>query len=245
VHLLDDGFQHLKLHRDLDIVLIDAENPWGRRGAFPSLLRESPAALARADAVLLTRCEVLKPREIETLRDAVQRWNPAAEFFTASTRVTAFRSAADHVPISADRLRSLRPFAFCGLGNPHAFFRTLDSCGIVAVGKKIFPDHHRYTAAELSGITKQAESVSAGCLLTTEKDCVNLRSSSEANLPLYWAEMDLEIEHGSRLLSWLCGRLDLAAPALPNPIGTRVDAGGLERAFSTKALASEIKLNRS
>ena len=221
VHLLDDGFQHVALHRDLDLVLVDAENPWGRRGAFPSLLRESLSSLARADAVLLTRCELLPfapdPNSIESLRNELLRWNPRAQFFAVRTRVVGFHLDNDHHSVSEEEFRSLRPFAFCGLGNPRAFFRTLEGSGISVAGQKVFPDHHRYEESELAALEKAAAANGASCLVTTQKDWVNLPTGVKTDPPLYWTEIDLMVEEESCLLQWISERLGLPIAGLSEP----------------------------
>ena len=221
VHLLDDGFQHVALHRDLDLVLVDAENPWGRRGAFPSLLREPPAALGRADAILLTRCDLLPaapgPNSIETLQSELLRWNPRAQFFAVRTRVLGFHRVDNERSVSEGELRSLRPFAFCGVGNPRAFFRTLELSGISLVGEKTFPDHYRYGKTDLAALEKAAAGNGAGCLVTTQKDLVNLPAGVKTNIPLYWTEIDLMVEEESRLLQWISERLGLPLAGLADP----------------------------
>ena len=247
VHLLDDGFQHVALHRDLDLVLIDAENPWGRRGAFPSLLRESPAALARADAVLLTRCELLPSESedsVETLRGAMLRWNSSAQFFAVSTRLIGFYNAKNDALIPADAFRSLRPFAFCGLGNPRAFFRTLERSGVPVAGQKIFPDHHRYLGSELAALEKAAEAAGASCLLTTEKDWLNLLPGANPSLPLYCTQMDLIVEEESRLLRWISSRLELPESGLSDPSSRPPGLGRRDEEPPQARMVSESKLNR-
>jgi tetraacyldisaccharide 4'-kinase len=221
VHLLDDGFQHLALHRDLDLVLIDAENPWGRRGAFRSLLRESPAALARASAVLLTRCELLPPEfedAVNTLQATVRQISPAAEFFTASTKLVGFRDAERGALVPLKEFRALRPFAFCGLGNPRAFFRTLEHSSVSLAGRRVFPDHHRYTKEEVAELAKSAQAAGAACLLTTEKDLINLPSGTLPDVPLYWAEIDLIVEGELNLLGWIRECLGVPAPGSVSPV---------------------------
>ena len=221
VHLLDDGFQHVALHRDLDLVLVDAENPWGRRGAFPSLLREAPAALGRADAVLVTRCEFLPaaphPNPVEALRNELLQWNPHAQFFAVRTRVVGFHADDEGHAVPIEEFHSLRPFTFCGIGNPRAFFRTLEGSGIPVTGQQVFLDHHRYEESELAALEKAAAANGAGCLVTTEKDWVNLPMGIKTNLPLYWTEIDLMVEEESRLLQWISARLGLPVAGLLAP----------------------------
>jgi tetraacyldisaccharide 4'-kinase len=251
IHLLDDGFQHLKLHRDVDIVLIDAENPWGARGAFRSLLRESPSALERAHAIMLTRCELLTSdnrSSLDDLRKKLRGRNSSAEFFSASTQLIGFRNAVTDVLIPADELRLLRPFAFCGLGNPSAFFRGLANSGVSAVAERVFPDHHRYSASELAALERAANAAGAGCLVTTEKDWVNLRGQPEPNPPLYWAEIDLAIglasNGDSHFLKWLNTRLELDAAVSPTPAGIRRDPASPSEKLS-QGMLSESELHRS
>lgn len=223
VHLLDDGFQHLALHRDLDLVLVDAENPWGRRGPFPSLLRESPAALKRADAILLTRCELLPSvsggDSWESLRVAIQRFNPSAPCFAVRTQLLRFVEWRGNRALEPEEFRSRRPLAFCALGNPRAFFRMLEMEGIPVAGERSFPDHHRYSLRDLGSIEKVAGEAGADCLLTTEKDLINLTPDAHFRLPLYWPAIELNVEDEPRLLRWIWDRLELPAVSLPNPPG--------------------------
>lgn len=218
VHLLDDGFQHLLLHRDLDLVLVDAGNPWGRRGRFPSLLRESPAALRRADAILLTRCESLDSisgeDSLESLRAAIQRYNSRAPCFAVRTDLLGFREWRSNLTLPPEEFRSRRPLAFCALGNPHAFYRMLEIAGIPvtapkALTQKAFPDHHRYSLRDLGSLEKTANESGADCLLTTEKDLANLPPDANFRLPLYWAAIELSVEEEPRLLQWIWDRLEL------------------------------------
>ncbi|MGH9785319.1 MAG: tetraacyldisaccharide 4'-kinase, partial [Terriglobia bacterium] len=214
LHLLDDGFQHLALRRDLDLVLVDAENPWGRRGSFRSLLREAPQALGRADAMLLTRTEIASASAsnadtLEALQASLQGLNPGAPRFAVRTQLLGFRELQSNSLFTAEQLQSRRPLAFCALGNPRAFFRTLDQAGISVAGKKVFPDHHRYSERDLTALVEAAAGGGADCLLTTEKDLVNLPPGVRLDLPLYWAGIELHVEEESRLLQWIGERLEL------------------------------------
>lgn len=213
VHLLDDGFQHLALHRDLDLALVDAENPWGRRGSFRSLLREAPEALRRADAILLTRCELVpagsSTDSLASLRAVLERLNPTAPCFPVRTELIGFREHLTNRMLAPEDFRSRRPLAFCALGNPRAFFRTLDRAGISVAGQKVFPDHHRYSVRDLEALAKAAVKAGATGLVATEKDWVNLPPGAHLDLPLYWAVVELHVEQESRLLQWIGDRLEL------------------------------------
>ncbi len=220
LHLLDDGFQHLALRRALDLVLLDAENPWGARPGFSRLLREGASALSRADGILLTRCELVVSgtdysSHLESLKANVQRLNPRAPCFTLRTKLLHFVDArnADRVPLTDFFPR--RPMAFCGLGSPRAFFLMLEMAGIETVGSKTFPDHHRYNEDDLELLRKLVEANRADCLLTTEKDIVNLPELLSFRIPLYWAAIEPVVDEEVRLVNWLWEELGFPRKRLP------------------------------
>jgi 3-deoxy-D-manno-octulosonic-acid transferase len=212
--LLDDGFQHVRLARDLDLVLIDAIHPFGGGGVFPlGRLREPLEGLARADVILITRTDLADTAAaVETV---VRRWNPCAPVFHA--RVAA-RQWVDHRsgevrPAGAPPFA--RALAFCGLGNPACFRRTLDNLGVTVVDWLPFEDHHRYRPHELRRIVHQAEACGAEALVTTEKDTANLGDDWDhllAPLPLYWLQVSMGIDREREFLNEIERRLDRAAP---------------------------------
>ncbi len=184
VFLLDDGFQHFRLQRDRDIVLIDALDPLGS-GVFPlGRLREPFTALARATAVVITRAEG-RHLGIERL---IRRYNATAPIFRA--RVVVQGEIPD-VPLAA----------FCGLGQPRTFWRTLETLGIRAAPRLVFRDHHRYTAADLEEIGRQAMDAGAQALVTTEKDMMNLPAGAALPLRIYCLRIGIEIENEAELLT--------------------------------------------
>jgi tetraacyldisaccharide 4'-kinase len=185
IFLLDDGFQHFRLQRDHDIVLIDALDPLGG-GVFPlGRLREPVTALARATAVVITRAEN-RHTGIEKL---IRRYNPHAPIFRA--RIVA--------RIGGGELAS--PLgAFCGLGQPRTFWRTLETLGVHAAPRLVFRDHHRYTVADLEEISRQAIAAGAQALVTTEKDMMNLPAGAALPLRIYCLRIGIEIENEAELL---------------------------------------------
>ena len=186
VFLLDDGFQHFRLHRDHDIVLIDALDPLGG-GVFPlGRLREPVSALARATAIVITRAEG-RHVGIERL---IRRYNPRAAIFRA--KVVALGELPEG-PVAA----------FCGLGQPRTFWRTLETLGIQAAPRLVFPDHHRYTARDLEEIGRQAAAAGAHALVTTEKDMMNLPAGAAPPLKVYCLRIGIEIENEAELLRHL------------------------------------------
>jgi tetraacyldisaccharide 4'-kinase len=185
VFLLDDGFQHFRLQRDQNIVLIDALEPLGG-GVFPlGRLREPLTALARATAVVIARAEN-RHVGIERL---IRRYNSHAPIFRA--RINARIEGGELTgPVGA----------FCGLGQPRTFWRTLEILGVQAKPRMVFRDHHRYTADDLEEIGRQAAAAGAQALLTTEKDMMNLPAGAAPPLKIYCLRIGIEIENEAELL---------------------------------------------
>lgn len=207
VLVLDDGFQHRRLRRDLDVVLIDALNSWGYGHVLPrGLLREPKSALRRASIVLITRSESCDPESMFELRQEISRHT------TAAIVTTAFRpQALVDAQGTATSLRSIheqRILAFCGIGNPDGFRGTLAAIDprLANVEPVSFPDHHHYGEADLQRIANSARSTKAQLLLTTEKDLVKL-SESIAGVPVRAVRIGLEITDGAPLL---CDSIDCA-----------------------------------
>jgi 3-deoxy-D-manno-octulosonic-acid transferase len=181
VFLLDDGFQHFGLKRDRDIVLIDALDPLGG-GVFPlGRLREPMSALVRATAIVITRAEN-RHTGIERL---IRQHNAKAPIFRSRVVVTG---EIPQVPVAA----------FCGLGQPRTFWRTLDELGIPVVCRLQFPDHHRYTQEDLHDIERQAAGAEA--LVTTEKDLMNLPVGVPLPLTIRCLRIEIEIENEAEFL---------------------------------------------
>jgi tetraacyldisaccharide 4'-kinase len=203
VFLLDDGFQHTRLARDLDIVLIDALDPFGGGYVFPlGRLREPVASLSRADAVVITRSQFsdLAP----AVENAVRQANPRVPIFRSGIQPEAWVDAST----GASHPLAHPPFgaagAFCGLGNPQSFRRTLEHLGVDPAAWFEFDDHHRYRPRELRSMAHQAGAAGATALVTTEKDAVNLCAGfHEATAPVevYWLRVRMTIDREAELLS--------------------------------------------
>jgi len=149
VLLLDDGFQHQRLARDLDIVLIDAsESRLALRLLPGGLMREPFASLRRAQVVLLTRCDQASPEVISGLRDRVLKHNPQVTIAHAAHR-PAYVDVHASAPVSLEALRGKRVLAFCAIGSPHSFYATLTSLGVTIVAERSWPDHHAYSADDV------------------------------------------------------------------------------------------------
>lgn len=190
--ILDDGFQHLALERDADIVLLDASSPFGGGRILPvGRLREPRAALARADVVVITRS-----RHAPALETMVRRYTRAPIFY-ASTELESVAQAPDMVtPLEeADRAR-MKFFAFCAIGNPGAFLDDLERWGFAVAGERRFRDHHRYTPAEVEEMEHAAAAAGADAMICTEKDVFNLRGAPATVLPIYACRIGLSLSDG-------------------------------------------------
>ncbi|MGA2325768.1 MAG: tetraacyldisaccharide 4'-kinase [Bryobacteraceae bacterium] len=193
VFLLDDGFQHFRLERSLDIVLIDALDPFGGGQPIPlGRLREGVEALRRADIVVITRVEA--NQRLDGIEAVIRRHNPEAPIFRSRVVAEGWRPRVVQGPVGA----------FCGLGNPEAFWRTLEGLGIRPVWRRAFRDHHRYTAEELREMTQEACRRGAEALVTTEKDLMNLPEGwgdMTPPLEVLWLQIRMQVEAAEELLA--------------------------------------------
>ncbi len=187
--VLDDGFQHRRLARDVDVVLIDATNPFGGGHLLPAgRLREPRSALARAGIIVITRGDHSPAVE------AAIRQDSTAPIFYARTQLESVHRLEDRSAADLANLRSQKLFAFCGIGNPRAFLDDLRHWGFQFVGHKSFPDHHRYTPADAFAIESEARNSGATALICTEKDLFNLQDVHCNSLPVYFCRISLQID---------------------------------------------------
>ena len=194
--VLDDGFQHRRLARDVDIVLIDAMNPFGGGHLLPAgRLREPRSALARADIIVITRADHSAAIE------AAIRQDSSAPVFYANPQLDSVRLASDDSLAALEPLQNQRIFAFCGIGNPLAFFADLRKWGFQIAGQRAFPDHHRYTQADALRIEAEARNVKATSLMCTEKDLFNLQAVRWTSLPVYYCRIFLQMSRDEEF--WL------------------------------------------
>ena len=216
VILLDDGYQHLALERDADLLLLDASDPFGG-GRLPPAgrLREPLSALGRADAVVFTRGNRGEPPA--QARAALDRWNPGVPIFSAQIRAAGLRDEVGST-VAAARLSARRFVAVCGIANPASFTATLAELELSAEEVLAFPDHHRYTRRDLEQIRRAAEDTGSAWILTTEKDSVKLEG--KLVLPVVTLRLDVEvIEPGffPFLLSRISGEPERSRTASARP----------------------------
>ena len=189
IFLLDDGFQQLQLARDLDILLVDASRSLHGELLLPAgRLRESLSAMSRANIIVFTRTEAT-PGALEAI-EKLSRF----PVFAAATRLIGFRPYGGGTQLqSAQEIGGGPFFAFCGLGNPEAFFRDLQTWGLAICGRTVFPDHHRYTGRDVLSISQAGRNAGAKAFITTEKDAQNLSGLKFDGAALYISVIEMAV----------------------------------------------------
>jgi len=202
VLIMDDGLQHRRLARDLDIVTIDATQPFGYGKLLPAgLLREPVSSLCRAGAVVITRCNQVSKAKLSEHEQKLQAINPdmiiaksihAAVFvkYPVSTVIPAKLGIKANKKMDSclrrndniELLKGKKVFAFCGIGNPDAFFNTVKDIGAKLIGSKAYDDHYHYTNECLTEISKQAIELGAQLILTTQKDWTKVISNFKSQI---------------------------------------------------------------
>ena len=192
--IMDDGFQHRRLGRDLDIVTIDATRPFGYGKMLPAgLLREPLTSLKRADAVVITRCDQAAEAELTQIEEKLQQANPNM-IIARSIHAAVYATSTDNKEISLEELKDKKIFAFCGIGNPDAFLNTIKALGSEVVGSKVYNDHHHYTDDCLADIYRQATHLKADLILTTQKDWTKITRLVPAKKDIPLAYLAIEIK---------------------------------------------------
>jgi tetraacyldisaccharide 4'-kinase len=198
--VLDDGFQHRRLVRDLDIVLLDALEPFGQGRLFPrGLLREPIRSLRRAGVVVLSRADMVSAAQRSAIRSEAERHAGPLAWVEARHAPLCLIDAEGH-RTQLDELATARVAAFCGIGNPEGLRRTLEPLCPQLVDLRIFPDHHAYSASDVESLRLWASKFRADLVLTTQKDLVKLRSALLGSTPLRALKIGLEIIEGSSRL---------------------------------------------
>jgi tetraacyldisaccharide 4'-kinase len=207
VHVLDDGFQHLALERDLDLVLIDARDPFGDHALFPlGRLREPLSEIARASAIIITRADhpFDHPALEARLRDLA---GSIPIFYSYHELVELFAPRSGH-RLTPQKLSGRRIGAFCGIGDPELFKSDLAHYGARVAFFRSFRDHHWYTERDLAHLFRDAETTGVEFLVTTEKDWMRLEPLAlPAALPLYVARIEARLEDAEAFRTFLLRHL--------------------------------------
>jgi tetraacyldisaccharide 4'-kinase len=196
VLILDDAFQHRRIARDLDIVLLDALAPFGYDRLLPrGLLREPPTSLARANVVALSRADAIDAASRQTIAERVRKLAPQALWIEMSHRATHLVNVrGERLPLAAFAGQSVA--AFCGIGNPAGFQHTLESSGFAVAAFRPLADHCAYSAAELTALEAWAAGASIEAVICTKKDLVKLTAARLGGRPLWALEIELAIDAG-------------------------------------------------
>jgi tetraacyldisaccharide 4'-kinase len=222
VIVLDDGFQHLRLKRDLDLVLLDHADPFGNARLLPrGILREPISSLARAGACILTRCRADANSAGPAAMDPIKKHAPQSRVF-ASSHVPYFYRIASGARIAVEPAAGVMPaedigvpkhariFGFSGIARNQDFRKTVKELGFNAAGFLEFPDHHPYSQEDLKAILTAAENSGARCLVTTEKDSVRMLARTPLPLDLIVVGVRVSFPAGEQdFISFLQDRLHL------------------------------------
>lgn len=203
VFILDDGFQHLRVKRDLDILLIDASKPFANNKLLPAgILREPKSGLERVNAFVITRANLAN--NVPELRNELAQLNPTCPQFVSQNAFIGLKPLNDRgresSELSLERIRSLKSAAFCAIGNPENFFQQLENENFNLAARQSFRDHHFYLQRDVRAIEELAIKSGAEVLLTTAKDAVKL-SHLKFNLPCFVIENGLTFEDEPAFLS--------------------------------------------
>lgn len=204
--VLDDGFQHRRLARDLDIVLIDATNPLGYGHVLPrGMLRESPSGLRRANLIVITRAERVDERRLDEIEAQ------ATALASRGTPIVRVRYRMDEVRIDGESPRPLTSFAgrravaLSAIGNPQAFEEGLSAAGVTVADARRYADHHAYTRDDVAAIRESLVRANAELILTTEKDWAKLRDLSLGDLT--FGRVGVRVEATERLRDTVRGSI--------------------------------------
>jgi tetraacyldisaccharide 4'-kinase len=190
VFILDDGFQHWRLARDIDIVLIDGINPFGNRKLLPlGPLRGPLAELKKADVLAITKVKN------ESLAAELKAMNTNAPVYFSEYKATGLRNTEGRLA-GLSNLEDKKVFALCGIANPDSFRNTLQQTGSRILELKSYRDHYRYAQKDMDDVANKAKSLGADLIVTTEKDMVKIRELSHLPSDLYALEIGFSIDKG-------------------------------------------------
>jgi tetraacyldisaccharide 4'-kinase len=192
--VVDDGYQHRALHKDLEVLVVGGREPWGNGRLFPrGRLREPLTAIGRAHLVVVTNATA-------TVRDVaatIRRHNDRAPLVSAGYELEGVRRAGAEAAQPGARVAGHRLLAFAGLASPRGFAETVAATGAGAIGLVEFPDHHWYTARELAELAERARAGGAEGLITTEKDWVRIRDLSLPPVALWVVSVSMSLRSGA------------------------------------------------
>ncbi|HAJ57719.1 MAG TPA: tetraacyldisaccharide 4'-kinase [Candidatus Omnitrophica bacterium] len=198
--ILDDGFQHWRLKRDLDVAVVDATNPFGNGCVLPlGPLRESIASLARAQVICLARANEVPPAAARKLEERLRKLNHAALFIKAIHEPEFIYDAVSGLRSALDHLKGKKVGLLCAIANPGSFLDAVERCGAEVVAKTFFDDHHEYSGRELSDVMRKSLDAGARAVVTTQKDIVKFAGwlcRQDAGIEVFVLKVSLKIVEG-------------------------------------------------
>ena len=198
--VLDDAFQHRKIGRDLDIVLIDCTLPFGFGRLLPrGLLREPLKSLRRASLVVLTRCDRIPERELAELENTIRKFTNVSIVRTQTSAAHLQQSSGKTIPL--DSLSNKKIFAFAGIGNPQNFWESLQRLDYQVQDQQTFPDHHDYARADINRIGSAATTADVEAIVCTHKDLVKVACDRIDEIPVYALVVNIEFTSGQEELT--------------------------------------------
>jgi tetraacyldisaccharide 4'-kinase len=209
VLVMDDGLQHRRLARDLDIVAMDATRPFGYGKVLPAgLLREPVTGLRRAHAVVLTRCDQVPEETLTSIEEEIRRVKRDL-VIARSVHVPVGIKTVAGTEIALGELRGERVLTFCGIGNPQSFFHAVEHLGGVLVESRVYDDHYRYSVREIEEIHREAAAREAALILTTQKDWTKIArwADPQGQPPWAYLAIELRITAGAERLTALIDRV--------------------------------------
>ena len=213
VAILDDGFQHRRLHRDLNIMLVDSTNPFGHGFLLPrGLMREPISSARRSDLIILTRCNLVEPEIRRDIRMAFEQVHPALNWVETELKLLGWQDI-QNVVHDLNKLDEIPVLAFSAIGNHDGFIKTLREINLNIVGDCPFPDHHNYTSNDMSRIFEMARLRGAHAVVCTMKDLVKIRKDCDDGLSIFALLTGINVISGAQELS---ERLMTTLPKLKN-----------------------------
>ena len=195
--VLDDGFQHLRLKRDLDVVVIDALNPFGGENLIPrGSLREPLQNLERADLFIISHCDQGNQQTIRSIYKKLDQINHSAPICESIHSPVHFDNIADGSILELEWLKGKRVYALSAIGNPESFSNTLKGLGVDLITHKVFQDHHVYTEEEIEDVVSDAQSLGADAVVVTQKDIVKIRKMNIKDANILTLRIEIEITRG-------------------------------------------------
>ena len=208
VAILDDGYQHWQLERDLDILLIDAVSVFGNGYILPrGILRESISHISRADVCLITKIDQAEAGACDYIRQTIREYNDKAQIIESVHRPRRFLTLADWFAdltqegVDVAKVVGKKIMAVSAIGNPASFERTLRDLGAVVLESLRYPDHHEYTMNEMQDILQQADALGAESIVMTEKDAVKIPdevAKAEWSIPIYVICVEVKFQVGEK-----------------------------------------------